>query len=164
MRGPRRERRILTRWRRLYGASPLQLLALAASLTVCAYAASRLLAGGHVINVLAWFGLALIGHDLVLVPLYSALDRISGAAASRRAANAINYLRVPAAISGVLLLVYFPAILGLNATNYRADTGHDGGVYLRRWLLISAALFLVAGVAGALRARSGSTARHPPQQ
>lgn len=144
---------MLTRWRRPYGASPLQLVALAASFTLTAYAASKLLAGGHVLNVLAWFALAIVGHDLVLFPLYSALDRVAGRATSRRAPNAINFLRVPAFISGLLLLVYFPSILGLNGANYRADTSLNGNVYLSRWLLISAGLFVVAGFAGAFDTR-----------
>jgi hypothetical protein len=148
---------MLTRWRRVYGASPLQLVALVASLALSAYAASKLLAGGHVINVVAWFGLALVGHDLVLLPLYSTLYVIAGRIPSRHATNAINFLRVPAAISGLLLLVYFPSILGLNRANYRADTSLNGDVYLSRWLLISAALFLAAGFAAALQAR-----RHRP--
>jgi hypothetical protein len=134
-------------------------VALLASLALSAYAASKLLAGAHLINTLAWFGLALIGHDLVLLPLYSALNVIASRAVNTRAASTINYLRAPAAISGLLLLVYFPSILGLNHANYRADTGLNGGVYLGRWLLITAGLFTLAGIAGALQLRRHAARR-----
>jgi hypothetical protein len=155
----------MTAWRRVYGASPLQLLALLASFALAGYAASKLLSGGHLVNVLAWFALAIIGHDFVLFPLYSLLDRIAGRAAPRRAAGDVNFVRAPAMMSGLLLLVYFPSILGLNASNYRADTSLGDGVYTSRWLLITAGLFLASAVTCALvvrrrSARCRTDARH----
>ncbi len=149
----------MTAWRRVYGASPLQLLALLASLALGGYAASKLLSGGHLVNVLAWFALAIIGHDFVLFPLYSLLDRIAGRAAPRRAAGDVNFVRAPAMMSGLLLLVYFPSILGLNASNYRADTSLGDGVYMSRWLLITAGLFLASAVTYALVVRRRSARR-----
>jgi hypothetical protein len=144
---------VMAQWRRLYGESPLQLVALAASFALAAYAASKLLSGGHVIDILAWFVAAIIGHDVVLFPLYSALDRLAGHGAPRTFAGSINFLRAPAMFSGLLLLVYFPSILGLNAANYRAATSLDGGVYLARWLLITAALFVGSGLVFAVTIR-----------
>ena len=143
----------MTRWRRLYGDSPLQLAALAASFALAGYAASKLISGGHAINVLAWFVVAIIGHDFVLFPLYSGLDRLAGNAAPRASSGAINFVRAPAMFSGLLLLVYFPSILGLNASNYRAATSLNGDVYLARWLLITAALFVGSGLLCAVTVR-----------
>src|SRR5277367_2052855 len=143
----------MTRWRQLYGDSPLQLAALAASFALAGYAASKLISGGHAINVLAWFVVAIIGHDFVLFPLYSGLDRLAGNASPRASSGAINFVRAPAMFSGLLLLVYFPSILGLNASNYRAATSLNGNVYLARWLLITAALFAGSGLLCAVTVR-----------
>jgi len=156
----------MTRWRQLYGDSPLQLAALAASFALAGYAASKLISGGHAINVLAWFVVAIIGHDFVLFPLYSGLDRLAGNASPRASSGAINFVRAPAMFSGLLLLVYFPSILGLNASNYRAATSLNGNVYLARWLLITAALFAGSGLLCAVtvrrrgRAQPASTPAH----
>ncbi len=149
----------MTAWRRAYGASPLQLLALLASFALAGYAASKLLSGGHLVNVLAWFALAIIGHDFVLFPLYSLLDRIAGRAAPRRVAGDVNFVRAPAMMSGLLLLVFFPSILGLNASNYRADTSLGDGVYMSRWLLITAGMLLASAVTYALVVRRRSARR-----
>ena len=151
----------MTRWRRLYGDSPLQLAALAASFALAGYAASKLISGGHAINVLAWFVVAIIGHDFVLFPLYSGLDRLAGNAAPRSSSGAINFVRAPAMFSGLLLLVYFPSILGLNASNYRAATSLNGDVYLARWLLITAVLFVGSGLLCAVTVRRRG--RPPPK-
>ena len=111
----------------------------------------------------------------MLLPLYSALDRglISDASepARGRARDArapirrsINYLRVPAVVSGILLLVYFPLILGYSSKNYRNDTGHALAGYTRNWLLICAGLFLVSALVYAvrvIRSRPRTTAPRP---
>ena len=62
----------------------------------------------------------------------------------------VNHIRAPALISGLLLLVYFPLILGPAGPEYLNATGHPLHGYLRNWLLITAALFL--GSARRLRA------------
>ena len=62
------------RFTRLYGASPLHLAGLVASLVVAGYAAVRLL-GARPSAVLLWFVGAAVLHDLVLGPLYLLLDR-----------------------------------------------------------------------------------------
>ena len=54
-------------------------------------------------------------------------------------------------VSGILLLVYFPPILGLTDANYLAATGHHPGGYARNWLEITAALFLGSAVVYAIR-------------
>jgi hypothetical protein len=111
---------------------------------VAGWAIAQIVGAGIVVTWIAWFvGLALL-HDLVLVPLYSVLDRLGRLPRARGPVRppAINYLRVPAVISGILLLVYFPLILGLASANYRNDTGHSLSGYTRNWLLVTAALFV----------------------
>jgi Na+/melibiose symporter-like transporter len=141
------------RLRRRYGAHPAHLPAHLAVFAVAAWAVAQIVAGGSWINYLAWFVGGALLHDLVFLPGYSALGRgLEQARRLRRADRAaINYIRVPAAISGVLLLVYFPLIFGLSDRNYRNDTGHSAHGYLRNWLLITAGLFLASGLLYLLR-------------
>jgi uncharacterized membrane protein len=79
-------------------------------------------------DIVLWFVLAIVLHDLVLLPFYTALDRLG-----RGLPVPPNAVRIPAALSGLLLLVFFPAILGRN--------GVDSEGYLERWLLVTALLF-----------------------
>ena len=88
---------------RWYGASPLHLLALLACFGLAGYAAARLVSSPPV-AVAVWFLGAVIGHDLLLMPLYSLADRSAMAAIRHRepqlpATPWINYVRVPAALS-----------------------------------------------------------------
>ena len=66
----------------------------------------------------------------------------------------LNHVRVPAAISAVLLLVFFPLILVKADANYVRATGHHVEGYARDWLLITAGLFAASALlyAGALTA------------
>ncbi len=112
--------RRLTRW---YGANPLHLLALLACFALAGYAATQLVRSRPE-SVAIWFVGAVVGHDLVLMPLYSIADWSVLAAVRHRAPNLppvpwINYLRVPAGLSALLLLVWFPLILRLK-THYQA--------------------------------------------
>ena len=146
---------------RWYGASPLHLLALLACFGLAGYAAVRL-ASSHPVAVAAWFLGAVIGHDLLLMPLYSLADRSAMAALRHRAPPLpatpwINYLRVPAALSGLLLLVWFPLILRLRSP-YRASTTLSADPYLWHWLAVTGTMFLLSAVAFALRLRSRSRA------
>jgi hypothetical protein len=121
--------------------SPLQLVLLACSFALAAYAGIRLFAGD-------WFGVALwiVGaallHDLVLLPLYTVADRavVRGLGAAGRRGRT-PYVRVPALLSGLLLLVWFPLISGMTARRYRSATGLSPDGFLTRWLLITAVLF-----------------------
>ena len=116
----------LPRLRRRYGAGPWHL-------------------AGHLIALA-------IGHDLILLPAYSVLDRSARSLLARlprrRPARVpmVNHLRAPALISGLLLLIYAPLISGRADYGYRLDSGHPAAGYLRNWLLISAALFLGSGL------------------
>ena len=151
---------------RWYGASPLHLLALLACFGLAGYAAARLVSS-HPVAVVAWFVGAVIGHDLLLMPLYSLADRSAMAAVRHRepqlpATPWINYLRVPAALSGLLLLVWFPLILRLQSP-YHASTTLSADPYVWHWLAVTGALFLLSAVAFALRLRSQSRTAAPPE-
>jgi hypothetical protein len=142
--------------KRRYGASGLHLLAHIAAFAVAAYALAQIIRGGRVVNFVAWFGGAAVLHDVVFAPLYSLLDRLTIHHVHRSrpssAVPVINHLRVPALISGLLLLVYFPLILGIATPTYLAATGHRPEGYARNWALITAALFGASAVVYALRA------------
>jgi hypothetical protein len=150
---------------RWYGASPLHLLVLLACFGLAGYAAARLVPS-RPLGVLAWFGGAVIGHDLLLMPLYSLADRSVTAAIRHRdpqlpVAPWINYVRVPAALSGLLLLVWFPLILRLRSP-YHASTRLSADPYLWHWLAVTGSLFLLSAVAFALRLRGQARSAPPP--
>ncbi|MBD0694043.1 hypothetical protein [Streptomyces sp. CBMA123] len=143
----------LARW---YGAGPLHLLALLASLALTGYAVERLVAV-RPLAVALWFVGAAVVHDLILLPLYSLADLSARSVLRHRAERPpgvawINHLRVPAFLSGLLLLVWFPLILGLSVP-YPGATGLSEEVYLGRWLAITAVLFGGSAVALAVRLR-----------
>jgi hypothetical protein len=152
---------------RWYGASPLHLLALLACFGLAGYAAARLVSS-HPVAVVVWFVGAVIGHDLLLMPLYSLADRSAMAAVRHRephlpATPWINYLRVPAALSGLLLLVWFPLILRLQSP-YHASTTLSADPYVWHWLAVTGALFLLSAVAFAVRLRRQSPTVPPPER
>jgi hypothetical protein len=184
------------RWpRRWYGASPLHLLALLAALALGGYAAAAVVAAGPWLGFAVWFAVAIVGHDLLLFPLYSLADlsarrllpgwaggtRRAGEAswageaggtsgageageaggtsrageanrageaggkgvlsAGRAAPPVLNYLRVPAAFSLLLLMVWFPLILGLSHGTYHRASDLSTSPYLGRWLAVTGVLF-----------------------
>jgi hypothetical protein len=141
----------LHRFLGLYGASPLHLGGQLACLGVAGYAAVQLF-GARPAAVLLWFVGAAVLNDLVLAPLYLLLDR------SGRRRGALpswwNHVRVPAALSLLLLLVWFPEI-ARRSHSYTRLTGLDASVYLGRWLVVSGVLFALSALAlgvGRLRA------------
>ncbi|MDG5807996.1 hypothetical protein P9869_36185 [Streptomyces ossamyceticus] len=157
---------------RLPLGSPLQLLLLACSFALAGYAGVRLLADDW-FGVALWFVGAAVVHDLVLLPLYAAADRALVRAADRalvRSADTagppvrgarVMYVRVPAALSGLLLLVWFPLISGRVADRYASATGMSGSGFLGRWLLITALLFGGSALLLVLRARRATKDRPP---
>ncbi|MFB7496649.1 hypothetical protein ACFC09_18505 [Streptomyces sp. NPDC056161] len=152
----------LTRW---YGAGPLHLLALAASFAITGYAMVRLFAV-RPLEVALWIVGAAILHDLILLPLYSVADRSASSVLRHRTTPGpqvpwVNYLRVPAFLSGVLLLVWFPLILDLSVP-YPGATRLSADVYLGRWLAITAVLFLASALAFALKLRRTRKTTRPP--
>jgi hypothetical protein len=140
--------------RRGYGAGPVHLLVLLAGFTLCGFALSKLLdAGSATANLALWLLGCVVAADLVLFPLYTALDRLAGRALATAPLPAVNHVRVPAVIAGVLLLVYAPLVLRLSAPRYEASTGLGPDVYLGRWLAIAAGLFAGSAVLYAIRVR-----------
>jgi hypothetical protein len=139
--------------RRLYGTSPLHLLAHLALLPLCLWALIEVLGARAGLDVAVWLVVGLIVHDVVVLPLYSAADR----AARRAAGAAVNYVRVPAALSLLLLAVFWGVIAERGEGAFRAASGETYDGYALRWLLVSAALFAGAGALYALRRRQGPT-------
>ncbi|MCM2511984.1 hypothetical protein NC658_01745 [Streptomyces griseoincarnatus] len=130
--------------------SPFHLLVLLCSFALCAYAGVRLLDGDWLMITVWFVGAALI-HDLVLLPLYAAADRALITVTAGRTAW-VNHVRVPAALSGLLLLVWFPLISGRVSERYAAATALSADGFAARWLLITAALFGGSAVLFAMRA------------
>ena len=147
--------RRLLRW---YGANPLHLVTMLGSFALAGYAAAQLLTL-DVFGIAVWFAAAVIGHDLLLMPLYTLADR-SAAAVFRHVppklptVQWINYLRVPVVLSGLLLLIWFPLIFRL-PTGFQAATTLSLNPYLWHWLGVTGALFLLSATALALRLRAG---------
>jgi hypothetical protein len=142
--------------------SPFQILLLLCSFALAGYAGVRLLAGDW-FGVALWFVGAALLHDLVLLPLYAVADRavVRGLGAAGRRAWVL-YVRVPAAFSGLLLLVWFPLISGRVDRRYRSVAGLSAEGFLARWLLITAALFGVSALLLALRPLRSATNRRAP--
>ncbi|WP_436848620.1 hypothetical protein [Streptomyces asoensis] len=147
--------------RRALIGSPFQLLVLVCSFALAAYAGVRLLADDWFGVALWWVGAALL-HDLVLLPLYAAADRalLRGLGAAGLRSRAL-YVRVPAALSALLLLVWFPLISGMVDVRYRSATGRSAEGYLDHWLLITAVLFGGSALLLALRLRRATKERPP---
>jgi Na+/melibiose symporter-like transporter len=138
-----------------YGASPWHLLGHLAALAVVGYALWALLDGGtwaRSVNLVAWLIGGALLHDFVALPLYSLADRAAQRATGGRR-RLLNHLRVPAAISAVLLLVFFPLILVKADANYVRATGRHVEGYARNWLLITAGLFAASALLYAVRSR-----------
>ncbi|MEV6787209.1 hypothetical protein [Streptomyces sp. NPDC051098] len=153
---------MLPLFRRIPVGSPMQLLLLACSFALAAYAGVRLLADDW-LGVALWFVGAALLHDLVLVPLYAVADRalVRGLGAVRRR-DLVPYVRVPTALSGLLLLVWFPLISGRVEVRYRSATGLSADVFLARWLLITAVLFGGAALLLLLRLWLRRETKHRP--
>lgn len=133
--------------------SPFPLLLLLGSFALAGYAGVRLLDDDW-FGVALWFVGSAILHDLVLLPLYGTADQVllrGCAAAGRR--TWVSYIRVPAALSLLLLLVWFPLITGRVADRYTSGTGLSADGFLPRWLLITAVLFGGSAVVFVLRQR-----------
>ncbi|WP_328929115.1 hypothetical protein OG429_34170 [Streptomyces sp. NBC_00190] len=150
-----------TVFRRRYGASPLHLLLVLVSFALAAYAGLRLFEG-DTLGVALWFVGAALLHDLVLLPLYAVTDRAAQALFPRGRDDdrpaprvSVNYVRVPAFVSGVLLLVWWPLVFR-RVGHYTAATALPADGFLARWMLITAALFAASAVVLVVRTRHWS--------
>lgn len=142
-------RRFVASARGFYGAHPLHLLVLLASFAVAGYAALRVLGDPSWPVVLLWFIGAVLGHDLVLFPLYATADRVVRPLTlptRPRRVPAINYVRVPLLGTGLTFLMFLPGIIGQGAGTFHAATGLDQQPYLGRWLLLTASMFAISAV------------------
>jgi MFS family permease len=142
------------RFARRYGARPVHLAGYVAALAIAGYAVLQVAQLAQPWSALVWFVGAILLHDLVLFPAYTAADRVAQRVWPRRPRSrgpGVNVLRIPALLSGLLLLVWFPLILDRAPGNYVRAAGQQPPDYLERWLLISALLFAVSALVGVVR-------------
>ena len=151
---------------RLYGSSPLHLLLAGAAFLIAAYAAFRAVQKGPPLSQGTWFLGAILAHDFVLLPLYTValiglLYAVGGRAArdgrplSRGRLLVLNHVRVPAALSLLLLLVFFPLVLRLSEGGLKGVSGLSTEPYLPRFLFLTLGLFATSGALLALRLAFG---------
>jgi hypothetical protein len=145
------------RFRSEYGSGPIHLVAVAASFALAAYALLQVLDQPRALDFVLWFAAAIVAHDLVLLPVYSMMAaiayrglQVAGGEPARVAA--INHVRVPAMLSGLVLLVWFPLILGLS-DRYEGATALSIEPYMGRWLLLTGVAFALSGLLFAVRVR-----------
>ena len=130
---------------RRYGASPVHLLAHLAALALAAWALLQIPGLGNWQRIVVWLVAAVVVHDLVLFPAYTVAGRLVGRS---------PYVRVPLALSALLLLVFFPVMCGKGEGAYTRVSGVEWDGYAQRWLLVSALLFLGSGILYAVRSRT----------
>ena len=160
---------------RLYGDRLFHLILVLAALALGAYTV-LVLGVANLFNpvvwwqsIAVWFVVAVIGHDLILFPLYALADRLllllprvripRAAAQDRRGETQhtsrriplTNYLRIPTLATGLLLLLFLPGIIEQGAPTFRAATGLTQAPYLSRWLLLTAALYLASALCYVVR-------------
>jgi hypothetical protein len=148
--------------RRRYGNGPLHLLAHLALIAFAAWALAQMFRIGvapQPLNLILWLALGAVVLDLVLLPAYSLADR----AIRLLPAGAVNHVRVPLALSGLLALVYFPLILNRQPANYVNALGREPPDYLGRWLVVTGALALASALVYLVRRLTGSRAAARPQ-
>ena len=163
-----------TLFRNLYGERLLHLIVLLGALALAAYTISVLGVGGLFNpgvwwqSIAVWFAVAVIGHDLILFPLYAAAERLLPN--GRRDAKTTdpcrvpltNYLRMPTLATALTFALFFPGIIGQGAFTFTAATGLTQEPFLDRWLLLVAGFYLTSAVCYV--ARSVTTRTRPARQ
>jgi hypothetical protein len=140
-----------------YGAAPVHLLAIIVSFVIVGAAfVNWFHARTHIGNILVWYVGCLLAIELMLIPLAWALDRTAHEQVSRRVGRPLRgagwaYVRIPAMLSGLMLIVFLPLILRLGDSTFRAYTGMTTSVYLVRWLAASTAIFACSALLYAAR-------------
>ncbi len=131
-----------------------------ASLAIAGYAFLQIVDRPNALNTMLWFGGAIVAHDLLAFPIYSAFGvlagRATGASGAARPPSrvaALNHVRVPLLLSAFAFVAWFPLILGLSEEKYTEKTGLTESVFLGRWLLLTAALTVGSGMIYAIRLR-----------
>lgn len=145
-------------FKRLYGEHILHLIVLLGALALGAYTVLVLgidqlfNSGVWWQSIAVWFVIAVIGHDLILFPLYALADRLLPR--GRSAAEAphpqqvplTNYLRMPTLACALTFMLFFPGIIQQGAFTYTAATGLTQEPFLQRWLLLTAGFYLASAV------------------
>jgi hypothetical protein len=168
---------------RLYGERLFHLIVVLAALALGAYTIS-VLGVRNLFNpnvwwqsIAVWFAVAVIGHDLILFPIYALGDRLlprtrsTPKDAEQRPSGRIrltNYVRMPTLAAGLLLVMFLPGIIEQGAPTYQAATGLTQAPYLSRWLLLTAIFYLASALCYAARALlrqhdSAKTAQKSPR-
>lgn len=151
---------LMALFKRGYGSNPLHLLAFIASFGVAGYASTALF-HHQTIRVAVWFVGAAIGHDLILLPLYGlanlSLTQIWRIAPRPEFVPWLNYVRFPAAVSLLLLLIFFPEITRRRTAQF-ANSGLTDQAYFAHWLLVTGILFGLSAIIYAVRLRQRSRA------
>jgi hypothetical protein len=147
-------------FRRFYGENPMHLLALLGCFALVGAVVLELYPNPSAPLILLWFVGAVIAHDLVLYPLYALADRslvVARWARRRVSARAVsvaatNHIRLPVMGSVLVGLIWLPTISGHAAfVAYFASDLPPTVDFVERWLLITAALFLLSAVVYAVR-------------
>lgn len=177
--------RAIPRWAvQLYGERMFHLIVVVAALALGVYAVS-VLGVRNLFNpnvwwqsIVVWFAVAVIGHDLILFPLYTLADRLlprqrgphNDRPTSPQLSGRVpltNYVRMPTLAAGLLLMLFLPGIIQQGAPTYQAATGLTQAPYLSRWLLLTATFYLVSAICYAVktplvqRRTAGSVAATP---
>jgi len=152
----------LDRLRRRYGAHPVHGLLIGAGFLVCALALRPLLAE-HPVPVAEWFVSGAVLHDVVLLPIYVGLDAAVVALWRRHPGRVawLNFVRVPAAISVLLLVIWYPLISN-RAASFQRATGRSTEAYRGHWLFATGVLFGISGLCYLTRVAMVRTARRAP--
>jgi hypothetical protein len=155
----------LARLRRFYGSHPLHLLTMAAGFALAGYIlftfnpATLWNPKAWWQSIAVWLAAAIVFHDLALFPLYALADRLLGVAGRRQRHRRCgqlrvpvrNYVRIPALISGLTLLIFWPGIAKQGSATYLAATGQTQQPFLGRWLLLTAVIFGASALVYAIR-------------
>lgn len=155
---------VLERARSLYGERLWHLILLLGGLALAGYAVV-VLGVSQLFNptvwwqsIAVWFAVAVIGHDLILFPLYALADRLLSRTSKPsderphergsvpRRIPVINHLRMPTLAAGLLLMMFLPGIIEQGGPAYTAATGLTQTPYLTRWLLLTAAFYLISAL------------------
>jgi hypothetical protein len=157
---------MLKRFSSHYGSHPLHLLTMVSGFALLGYILDVFKPttlwnpGTWWQSIAVWLAAAVIGHDLVLFPLYALVDRkLSRRVGQLRVESilpgpkigALNYIRIPAIGAGLTLLIFLPGIIQQGAPTYQAATGQTQQPFLGRWLLLTAVMFGISAAAYILR-------------
>jgi hypothetical protein len=156
------------RFRSFYGAHPLHLVILLGSFALAGYAVFQIRSDPALLTMALWFLAAVIGHDLVLFPLYTAADHALHHVLSTSTGDTgpprvplVNYIRIPAMAAGLLLVLFLPGIIRQGEDTYLAATGQTQEPFLVRWLLLSALFFATSAIIFGIRVTRQMSQRGP---